>query len=112
MNTGKVSDWRIMVSKIENYVEARTAKRKLRAYGDVAYVEGYICGLSLLLEDDDERLKLPMWYLFGVGPIGEFDKYREKSKAAATVHKTSYVEAVRLSRGVPADMIFDHTHFL
>jgi hypothetical protein len=52
--------------EIESYAKQRAAHLERGHYMDVAYIDGFVQGLSLLLSDDEEERKSPpAFYVYG-----------------------------------------------
>lgn len=60
-------------------------------YFDVAYIEGYRNGLLYLAFTDEDRRKLPLYWLFGCKEeIGDITRYTQLAKRARKLHKRAY----------------------
>ncbi len=95
------------------YESRQKEKRKQRDYGDVAYLEGYLNGLRLLLVDEDDRELVPLYFVFGFeGEIGTLKEFLEVLPYAEELHKTSYRKACRKVKGYSSDIVFHHSPFL
>ncbi len=51
--------------EIESYAKQRAAHLERGHYMDVAYIDGYVQGLRLLLGTPDERASPPAFYVYG-----------------------------------------------
>ncbi len=89
-------------------------RRKLRAkrYWDVAYIDGYTNGLTFLLVDEEDRDKLPMYYVFGAGDLYAIGEYLAAAESAAELHKAAYRVAVRMTASAVEGAVLHHTPWL
>jgi hypothetical protein len=71
---------------IETYEELRKTQLKRGKYGDVAYIDGYIAGLLIMVYDDDYVDDFYYYYLFGVGPV-DHDEFTESIDNRRVHHK-------------------------
>lgn len=95
------------------YESRQKEKRKQRDYGDVAYLEGYLNGLRLLLVDEEDRELVPLYFVFGFeGEITSLKEFLEVLPHAEELHKTSYRKACRKVKGYSSDIVFHHSPFL
>lgn len=113
VNTGQYSHNHNIIHWINDYEKIKKEKTKYRKYGDVAYVEGYINGLSYLLASDKNRKYLPYYYVFGSKEnIRSFSRYVRLSKRASVLHKSSYKWAKKNAERLGEGMTYHHTPFL
>lgn len=93
----------------ETYPQILREREERGAWLSVAYVEGYMNGLSFLLADDTGRSLFPLFYVAGSdNDIRTYEDYRETARYFPTLHKAAYEyakhEAERLAPGV----VFQH----
>ncbi len=87
-------------------------KLKRGKFHDVAYVEGYVDGLTFLLADDNVRAQCPMYFVFGEDrAIRTLIAYRRALKAAPTASPREHKYAVGLVKKSPG-LVMHHTPFL
>lgn len=115
--TGEYSDRGRLNNLLHNYVEIQREKRRREIYEDVAYIEGYINGLALLLCEDSAKCvsEVPLYFAFGINE--EMFSIRDYKKHAAHIpsaHKKSFARAQRFvrERGVGDDIEFHHPAWL
>ena len=99
------------------YLEWQKKKRKRGLYEDVAYIEGYVNGLTYLLMAKDEResINVPMYFLFGgKGEISGIDEFVKQLTAKPIPHKAAHKRAKdRLNQLVdPSSVEFHHPPWL
>lgn len=88
--TGKYPYASGITGPIEAYLNLQKEKRRRRAYGDIAYIEGYVNALLYLLIDDEGRKEIPLYYAFGskqdIHGLTDFVKFLHENPKA---HKAS-----------------------
>ena len=65
MCTGEYSCPGCLTGLIEKYEEIRREKEGENKLFDVAYVDGYLQGLTFIMLSEDDRTELPLWYVTG-----------------------------------------------
>lgn len=110
--TGEYSHRCALVEKFRQYEEIRKARLRKRNYWDVAYTEGYMNGLMLLIADEDLTKAIPIYYVFGARdePV-TFTAYCRLAARAAKLHRASFEQARRLVKR-HGDLTVHHTPFL
>jgi hypothetical protein len=107
-NTGYYSHRCNVTQAITAYEEMRKDKLKLKRYGDVAYIDGYVNAMYFLLAGDKERKLLPIYYVFGAKDqpvtLAEFKKLRRR---AGALHKSAY-RSVQKGADRMTDMVPQH----
>lgn len=102
-------------SMVESYARIQEDRLESGRLEDVAYIEGYINGLTFVIADDDTRKSVPLFLVFGADEdpktLEEFIALTRNGNAArldadALAYAKTIVE--RLEPGV----IFHHTPFL
>ena len=93
--TGEYSHSCQIMSAIEVYRKLRKEFNGRRRYEDVAYIDGYLNSLAfiLLALEKKQKTKLPLYYVFGVGEIDTYKKYRKLVPSMPDLHKGSYQRA-------------------
>jgi hypothetical protein len=99
---------------IHVYEDLYRERLRARQYSDAAYARGYQSGLIFVLAEKEAREQLPCYFLFGSNDeIATLEEFVEAAKAAPTLHKTAYRQAVALARGfVKADTVPHHPPML
>lgn len=115
-NTGEYSDPCRISRIIDYYIGWKSQKLKKRLYHDVAYMEGYINGLTYLLIDDESRTEIPLYFLFGYNAdISTLDEYKKIVESNQILHKSSHKQAQKIVSSITnesGEMAFHHTPFL
>lgn len=78
------------------YLEWQEEKRKHSVFEDVAYIEGYVNGLTYLLMGRSEResADVPMYFIFGVEEeISDINDFVELHKSNPIAHKAAHKRA-------------------
>jgi NAD-dependent SIR2 family protein deacetylase len=95
-DTGTYSHICDVVELVKKYMQIRKDKLRSKAYIDVAYIDGYVNGLTYLLADDEARKYLPLYYVFGQKETPQsLTDYRKTLKKRGKVHKAAYHWAER-----------------
>lgn len=82
---------------IEAYLKLQRAKLKRGAYEDVAYIEGYINGLTYLLMTNEERdsIRVPMYFVFGAkDEISDVAAFVDLLRSSPAIHKAAHKRAL------------------
>jgi len=111
-NTGEYSHVCRVRSSIENYFKFRKAFLAKRHYFDVAYIDGYLVGLSLFIPKIKKEIGLPIYYIFGAQPIFTHKSFIRDSKRSQSIHKSSFFWAEKESKKYQDGMVLQHTTFL
>jgi NAD-dependent SIR2 family protein deacetylase len=113
--TGKYLCPTFIGNRINNYENILKRKEKIGKYWDVAYIDGYIYGLSFFIVPKSVRSKMPLYYILGydedIYDKKDFDRllknkeiYNIKAhKAAVNIYKRELKDK---------DLIPHHTPFL
>lgn len=115
--TGQYSDGARTARIIEAYLEWEKEKLHRGVYEDVAYIEGYVNGLTYLLADHKQRkkAKIPLYYAFGVSTdIVSLNDFIATLKKRPSAHKASLKRARRWLRKLsePRSVAFHHPPWL
>lgn len=102
---------------IEAYLELQKRKLKQSVYEDVAYIEGYINGLTYLLMTNDERnsARVPMYFVFGAkGDISNITEFINQLQTSPVSHKAAHKRALVYLNGLadPGSVEFHHPPWL
>jgi hypothetical protein len=98
-----------IISRLHSYEDhLRKKYLKNKNYQEVAYIDGYIQGLtiSLIPEEEWDSNDFPMFYLFGIGPISDPDIFKDAIINNTIYHKTAekmgkkYFKQVLESEGI------------
>jgi hypothetical protein len=102
---------------IKAYLKLQKEKLTRGAYEDVAYIEGYINGLTYLLMTNEERasVRVPMYHVFGAkDEVSDLAAFIDLFKNSPTIHKAAHKRAlVYLNRlSDPGSAEFHHPPWL
>jgi SIR2-like domain len=118
-HTGQYSHRCRIRDLIESYDAIRRKKVRSRKYHDVAYIDGYTNGLSLLAADEDLSLAIPLYYVFGASTQPRtFKAHKPIADKSHRLHQAAYSQAQRLANdlakpaGSAEGLAFHHTPFL
>lgn len=95
--SGRYSHHCQVTGTIKAYLKWQKEKLKRGVYEDVAYIEGYINGLTFLLMTNDEResAPVPMYFMFGAkGDISDAAVFADRLKASPPSHKAAHKRAL------------------
>ncbi len=110
--TGYYSHVCNIINTIDNYEILRKKKVKSRSYFDVAYIDGYLSGISYLWLDDNMRKKVPVFYLYGSGQnINNPKLFFRLLKKSPQIHKEASKLAIEITQKYNSE-ILHHTPFL
>jgi hypothetical protein len=115
--TGHYSQQGRILGWITAYSEWQREKLQHGVYEDVAYIEGYVNGLTYLLTDRKQRRKLrvPLYYMFGVKlEVVKLTDFIANLKRNPAAHKASLKRARFWLRKAsdPASIEFHHPPWL
>jgi NAD-dependent SIR2 family protein deacetylase len=88
-NSGENSCPTRTINVIESYDTLIKQHLHRHRYLDVAYFTGYQVGLTHFLLDEKSRYSMPMYFLFGVGPLSR-EEYLKLEKDAGELHKSAH----------------------
>ncbi len=114
--SGRYSSYDRVAEIVRLYAGVRRDKLRGKQYHDVAYIDGYVNGLTLVVAPDEMRMAVPLYYVFGCRKdLRSATAYRREARRAETLHKTAYRQAkflveTKLDGG--KGMVFKHTTFL
>ena len=112
-NTGEYSCPHHVDSLLCKYLSIQANARSRRRYIDVAYIKGYMNGLTYLISDDKIRKSLPLYYVFGhKGDIRTLAHYKRVCKKAKALHRAAYMNAVKHAKDVGDDVVLHHRALL
>ena len=95
--TGEYSHECFISQKIQGYAELRKQKSKMRRYSDVAYIDGYMNGLTYLLVPDSARKFIPRYFVFGSEDQPRtLSAYKRLSRHASKLHPAAYRYAKKM----------------
>ncbi len=112
-NTGEYSHLCKTGEKLKHYVKLRKAFLKRKRYLDVAYIDGYIVGLAQLIPESIEKQdKMPIYYVFGAGPIDSNAQFLKTRKLASKLHKAAFDVAKKMTEKYKRGIVLHHNTFL
>lgn len=80
----------LLIQQLESYTKKiRKDLSKVKNYADLAYVDGYIEGLTIPLFEDFELEEFPLFYLFGKGATNDIKLFWETISENKIYHKSS-----------------------
>jgi hypothetical protein len=113
---GQASHKCYLISHLQEYEKLRLERLRRKQYIDVAYIEGFMNGLTYPLLSKSESRHLPLYFLFGVDDtLTSFAKYSKNARKAKQLHKTSHkwaVRAIESRLGVNGELQLHHRPFL
>ena len=98
---------------IRSYLGWKKEKLRLGVYEDVAYIEGYINGLTYLIANRDQRelRRIPLYYMFGVHrDIVSLAEFKAALKQRPKAHKASFARASRFLRRLSSPNLVEFHH--
>ncbi|MGO9014349.1 MAG: SIR2 family protein [Dissulfurispiraceae bacterium] len=115
--TGQYSHRCRITEPIKAYQKWQKEKLSQGIYEDVAYIEGYINGLTYLLMNKAEReaVRVPVYYMFGVKDnIGDLADFCARLRRNPNAHKAACKRALRYleSLSEPKSAEFHHPPWL
>jgi hypothetical protein len=79
-----------IIQAIESYTEhLRKELTKAKNYTDLAYIDGYINGLSVPLYDEFKTEDFPLFYIFGIGATNDTTLFKETVSENIIYHKSA-----------------------
>jgi len=98
-HTGEYSNIHNVHRRLHSYEIIRQQHVRKRSYMDVAYIDGYLNGLSFFLAKPSERKELPILYIFGAErqPMTR-DRYQRLLRKSQSVHRGAYGSCQRLAQ--------------
>lgn len=79
-----------LIQQLDSYTEhLRKRISKAKNYADLAYIDGYINGLSIPLYDEFETEDFPLFYIFGKGATNDTKFFNETVSENKIYHKSS-----------------------
>lgn len=114
--SGAYSDLHVTHHKISNYENLKKVALRRRAYGDVAYIEGYLSGLifASLFEDSGDDVYPPQYWLFGDRSFSTIDELIASLEDASLAHAPSLKWATRVLESYERSegFVLDHRFML
>jgi hypothetical protein len=116
-SSGEYSSGCRLRAVIATYLGWQRERRKNGIYEDVAYIEGYVNGLRLLLAvgEGAEEVPVPLYFAFGNrGQVWDLEQYLELVPKLPKMHKASHKRAqARLRRMTESNRtVFHHPPWL
>jgi len=98
-NTGEYSCPCCLERLTDSYEEMRREKVRSKDYDDVAYIDGYIQGLYILLYDEDELKDISYFYIYGYPEkINNYEEFISLIESKELYHKGAYQLALKISK--------------
>lgn len=111
--SGEYPRRRFTEDKIEMYRELAQEKLEAGQYEDVAYIEGYLGGLTFLLADDDERESVTPYFVFGhAGELVTHEDFRKAASTAPQLDAEAHEHGVRMAAELEPGAVYRHTTFI
>lgn len=85
-NSGETFSYHKALRFIENYKKMQKEMLKYKNYPDYAYVEGYLLGLHTIILGKEKK-GMPLYYIFGLGPISTEKQFKKFLKGNKVYHK-------------------------
>ena len=115
IKTGEYSHACRIYDLVEHYRNSMKRKVKAKKYFDVAYIEGYMNGLSYLLLDNEGRKLLPFYYVYGEDTQPRDERHLKRMlRAGMKKRRGAYKHALGIIKRnhVRKGLAFHHTPFL
>ncbi|MFH1233405.1 MAG: hypothetical protein V1649_02010 [Patescibacteria group bacterium] len=110
--TGYYSHVCNIINTIDSYEVLRKKKVKSRSYFDVAYIDGYLNGISYMWLDDRMRKKVPMFYIYESNQnLNNPKVFLKLLKKTPKIHKEAFKLAIKIGQKYNSE-ILHHTPFL
>jgi len=100
-----------ITNSIESYLSLKKSFLNKKRYFDVAYIDGYLTGLFLLLPEL-KGMDFPRYYIYGEDPLFDYSSYKRARKKSKRKFKSVYVWANKESKKYKKGMVLQHTPFL
>ena len=111
--SGRFSHPHTIFHLMKSYEFRRTMYSAKHNYKEVAYIDGFLAGLMCLISSDEQRARVPLFYLFGCGDITSLEDYTRLAKGSHSLHKSAYSYAEKMAKYVPSGNVsFHHKPFL
>lgn len=112
-HTGEYSHICRVDELIKSYLRLRMAFLSKKKYFDVAYIDGYLMGLSQIIPEISEAAGFPIYYIFG-SPYQLFTlrDYLKENKRAKRLHKFAYKWVEKIAAKYEKGMVLQHQSFL
>jgi len=94
-NSGLIYDERFISNRIREYEILRKAKIRDKVYHDIAYIDGYLNGLFVIMVDEKGLEKPPFFYFYGHGEIFDREQFEKQIPTSKDFHKTATKWATR-----------------
>jgi NAD-dependent SIR2 family protein deacetylase len=79
-----------------------------KAYGQVAYVSGFLAGMIYFLVDKNSRKSPPFYFLFGCGDIKNYDEFVNLLKEAQNFHKSAHAFSKKIGQNLESELLTPH----
>ena len=90
------------------YLQLRQEAIRTKKYVDVAYIDGFLTGITFFKASNKDRRSLPFYYVYGHSPMRRFDDFKSALKRASKFHKAANEFAVHRIADIPGDLYFLH----
>lgn len=98
-----------VVDLLKHYEGLREERERAGIWHTVAYIEGYINGLTFLIADDETRKKMPIFFVFGSeDDLRDPDAYEAAAKRFAEAAPDAYAQAKALADRLAPGVVFQH----
>jgi hypothetical protein len=114
--SGLSSNYHYMINSFSAYEELKKERIKEKQYHDVAYITGYMGGLTYLIANKKQRAKFPLFYLYGCDLVLNRKTFEKYLIEAGDFHKpaskwaSTYIKRNKMTEHPPVDI--HHTPFL
>jgi SIR2-like domain len=96
-SSGEYSNAHRLYHRLDSYETIRKQKVRKKAYEEIAYVDGYLYGLSFVVADRATRRELPMLYVFGAEEHPSTkEEYLKLLNKAEPIHRSAYRACQRI----------------
>jgi len=113
--TGEYSNVKNVIKVIDSYADLAKQKLDKGIYVDVAYIHGYIAGLTYLISDKVEREGISVYYIYGLDKeIRNIDEYSQLNNYTKENCEKAYNFALNIVNKLDenSNLELHHTPFL
>jgi NAD-dependent SIR2 family protein deacetylase len=114
-DSGVIFDEHFMSHTFHNYERLKKEKIKNKVYHDIAYIDGYLNGLFVIMVDEVGLEKPPFFYFYGYGEVFEKEDFEKLIPESKDFHKTATKWATRYVKEIMKnnnEIAIHHTPFL
>jgi len=88
--SGETYNPHYLINMFRSYFESmRKDLSKAKNYADLAYVDGYIKGITIPLHEEFEPEEFPLFYIYGKGSVNDVKLFKDTVNNNKVYHKTA-----------------------